>query len=611
LATPSQTGVLTLRGQMKPAFCLKALSLILLLGGLCAVPWMIPSLSAETQDGEYEAVAEEYIKGYLGAHPLEGTALGLHEYDGKITDYSRLALDAELSRLRRFDDRLAKFDPSKLSPRQSIDLRILQAAVNKDLFEMQDMAIFERNPMVYARAADVNVYIKRNFAPLEDRVRSLVAIESQIPNILIAARTNLSEIVPKPYVELAIQIARASADFLKKDLVAAVGTVKDEQLRVAFHEANRKAANALNEYAGWLEREKLPKASMDFALGEEKFAHFLAQTELVNLPPRKLLEIGLEQIKAEQAVFAEAARKIDPKKSPVEVFKQIQTEHPAPENLIPDVAKDLDQIRKYVLNRHLVSIPSDVRAKVKETPQYLRATSFASMDTPGPFEKRANEAYYYVTPAENAWPEKEKQEWLTAFNYYTSDVVSIHESYPGHYVQFLHLNASPANKIEKIFGSYAFVEGWAHYCEKMMLDEGYGSSSSTTPSEDDVKRAAKYRMAQADEALLRLCRLYVSIKMHTQKMSIDEATKFFRDNCYYEEKPARQEAMRGTFDPGYLNYTLGKLQILKLREDYKAQQGDDFSLQKFHNEILNHGMPPIRLLREIMLKDQGKWDQVL
>jgi len=596
---------------MKPMLSLKAFSFILLLAALCLFPEGIRAFAAEAEDGEYEAVAEEYIKGYLGAHPLEGTALGLHEYDGKITDYSRLALDAELSRLRRFDDRLTKFDPSKLSPRQSIDLRILQAVVKKDLFEMQDMSVFERNPMIYARAADVNVYIKRNFAPLEDRVRSLVAIESQIPNILIAARTNLNDVVPKPYVELAIQIAKGSADFLKKDLVAAVGNLKDEQLRVAFHEANRKAANALNDYAVWLEREKLPKASLDFALGEEKFRRFLAQTELVDLPPQKILEIGMAQLKAEQQAFAEAAKKIDPNKSPIEVFKQIQSEHPTPQNLIPDVAKDLDKIRKYVLNRRLVSIPSEVRAKVKETPQYLRATSFASMDTPGPFEKRANDAYYYVTPTENDWPEKQKEEWLTAFNYYTSDVVSIHEAYPGHYVQFLCLNASPASKVEKIFGSYAFVEGWAHYCEKMMLDEGYGSSTNTTPSEDDVKRAAKYRMAQADEALLRLCRLCVSIKMHTQKMSVNEATKFFQENCYYEEKPARQEAMRGTYDPGYLNYTLGKLQILKLRDDYKAQQGDDFSLQKFHNELLNHGMPPIRLLREIMLKDQSKWDQVL
>jgi uncharacterized protein (DUF885 family) len=567
--------------------------------------------AAQTQDAEFEGVAEEYVKTYLAAHPLHGTALGFHEYDGKISDYSRLALDAELSRLRRFDDRLAKFDPAKLSPRQSIDFRILQAAVKRELFEMQDMSVFERNPMVYARAGDVNVYIKRNFAPLEDRVRSLVAIESQIPNILIAARTNLDEKLPKPFIELAIQIARGSADFLRKDLVAAVSGVKDEQLRVAFQTANRKAANALSDYATWLEREKLPKATLDFALGEEKFGRFLAQTELVNLPPQKVLDIGMAQLKAEQEAFAEAAKKIDPNKPAIEVFKQIQSEHPASDKLIPDISKDLDKLRKYVVSRRLVGIPSEIRAKVKETPQYLRATSFASMDTPGPFEKRATEAYYYVTPTEEDWPEQEKQEWLTAFNYYTSDIVSIHEVYPGHYVQDLHLTASPASKVEKIFGSYAFIEGWAHYCEKMMIDEGFGSPSNSSPSEDDVKRAAKYRMAQADEALLRLCRLCVSIKVHTQNMSIDEATKFFQDNCYYEQKPARQEAMRATFDPGYLNYTLGKLQILKLRDDYKAQQGDDFSLQKFHNELLNHGMPPIRLLREIMLKDKNKWDQVL
>ena len=595
--------------RMKPNFATKVASLVLSLVALCLTSGT--SFTAQTADAEYEAVAEEYIKSYLAARPLQGTNLGLHEYDGKITDYSRLALDAELSRLRRFDDRLAKFDPSKLSPRQSIDLRILQAAVKKELFQMQDMSIFERNPMVYARAADLNIYVQRNFAPLEDRVRSLAAIESQIPNILIAARTNLNDVLPKPYVQLAIQIARGASDFLKKSLPAAVTGLKDEQVRVAFQDANRRAANALSDYAGWLEREKLPKASLDFALGEEKFRRGLAQTELVDLPPQKILEIGMQQLKAEQEAFAEAAKKIDPNKPPIEVFKQIQSEHPTPENLIPDVAKDLDKIRKYVSSHHLVTIPSDVRAKVKETPQYRRAVSFASMDTPGPFEKRATEAYYYVTPTESDWPDKQKEEWLTAFNYYASDIVSIHEVYPGHYVQFLRLNASSASKVEKIFGSYAFIEGWAHYCEKMMIDEGYGSPTDATPSEDEVKRAAKYRMAQADEALLRLCRLCASIKMHTQNMSVDEATKFFQDNCYYEEKPARQEAMRGTFDPGYLNYTLGKLQILKLRDDYKAQQGDEFSLQKFHNELLNHGMPPIRLLRELMLKDKSKWDEVL
>jgi len=567
------------------------------------------AFALQTQDQEYEAIAEEFIKGYFAARPLLGTSIGLHEYDGKISDYSRLALDAELSRLKRFEDRLQKFELSKLSQRQAVDLRILQAAIRKEIFQREAMSIYERDPMVYARAADVNIYIKRNFAPLDDRVHSITLIELQVPNILTAARTNLDSVLPRPYVELAIQVAKGSADFLRRNLVEAVADVKDERIRTEFLEANRKAAAALTDYAAWLERNKLPKATADFAIGEEKFTRMLKETELVDLPPEKVLEIGMEQLQKEQKAFAEAAKQIDPDKSPIEVFKQVQSEHPTPDSLLADINKDLESIRKFAVTRKLVTIPSEVRARVKETPQYRRATSFASMDTPGAFEKRATEAYYYVTPPEEEWPPQQKEEWLTAFNFYTADVVSIHEVYPGHYVQFLKLNASPASKVEKTFSSYAFVEGWAHYCEKMMLDEGYGTVAK--PSEADAKRAAKYRMAQADEALLRLCRLCVAIKMHTQKMSIEEATKFFQDNCYYEEKPARSEAMRGTFDPGYLNYTLGKLEILKLRDDYKAQEGDHFSAQKFHNELLNHGMPPIRLLRELMLKDKSKWNDVL
>src|SRR3954466_2321004 len=492
------------------------LRVTLILGLL--VPACICS-AVKTADEEYESVAEEYIRGYLAARPLLGTSLGLHEYDGKITDYSRLALDAELSRLRRFDDRLRKFDLEKLGARQSIDLRILQAGIRAELFQRQDLAVFERNPMVYARAADMNVYIRRNFAPLEDRARSVIAIESQVPNIVIAAKTNLAPVLPKPYVELAIKTARGSADFLRQNLMPAFEDVKDERIEAELEDANRKAAGALNEYANWLERDRLPKASPNFAIGEEKLHRMLTDTELVDLPPDKVLEIGLAKLKEEQDKFTEAARQIDPNKTAAEVFKEVQKEHPTPENLLHDVSRDLEEVRKFVVSHHLVAIPSDVRAQVKETPQYRRATSFASMDTPGPFEKRAPEAYFYVTPVENNWPENQKEEWLTAFNYYTSDLVSIHEAYPGHYVQFLHLNASGATKVEKIFGSYGFIEGWAHYCEQMTIDQGYGSTPEAAPSpspakkgkgsptptpspvsqEEIDKRAAKYRMAQADE----------------------------------------------------------------------------------------------------------------
>jgi len=260
------------------------------------------------------------------------------------------------------------------------------------------------------------------------------------------------------------------------------------------------------------------------------------------------------------------------------------------------------------VEKKIVTIPSKVRARVDETPQYLRATSFASMDTPGPFETKATEAYYYVTPVEPEWPAEQKEEWLSAFNYYTTDVVSIHEAYPGHYTQFLCLNASPATRLEKIFNSYAFVEGWAHYTEQMIVDEGFGTAQMQT--QEDLTRAAKYRLAQSIEALLRLCRMCVSIKTHCEGMSLEDATKFFEQNCYYERKPAYQEALRGTYDPGYLYYTVGKLQVLKLRDDWRKQEGRRFTLQRFHDELLSHGAPPIRLLREVMLNDRTEWSQV-
>jgi uncharacterized protein (DUF885 family) len=563
-------------------------------------------------DAELDGVAEEYIRGYLAARPLQATALGFHEYDGRINEDTRLAIDAELARLRRFDDRLTKFDLGKLGARAAVDLRLLQAATKKELFFIQDLGIYERNPMTYARAIDVGVYAKRKYAPVEDRVRSIIVVENQAPNIMIAAKTNLAEALPKPYVELAIQTARGASEFLKKDLVEALSDLKDEALRATFLQSNRRAATALTEYAAWLEKEKLPKATPEFAIGEEKYRRFLADTEMVDMAPAKLLELGQAELKKEQDIFAEAAKKIDETRPAAVVFKQIQSDHPTAANLVPEVTKRLEAVKKFTAERKLVTISSEAKAQVKETPQDRRATSFASMDTPGPFEKRANESYFYVTPPENDWTELQKEQWLTSFNYFMSDLVSVHEVYPGHYVQFLHLRGSKATKAEKIFGATSFVEGWAHYCEKMVVDEGFGGAApGAKASEDEIQRAAKYRMVQAQAAMVRLCRLCVSIQMHTQGMSVEEATKFFQDNCYYEENPARAEAMRGTFDIGYGNYSLGKLQILKLRDDYRAQEGDSFSLKKFHDELLNHGMLPIRLLREVMLKDKAKWDEVL
>ena len=558
---------------------------------------------------EFQGLGEEFLAGHLQWRPAMGVALGLHEYDGRTTDYSRASLDAELARLKDFDRRLAALETTSMTARTFYDYRILRAAIAREMFRFEERESFTRNPMTYAGALNVLIYVKRDFAPFEQRVKSLTTILEGAPRIFSEARANLAESLPRPFIETAIEQTQGSVDFLSKDLVEALKPLKNEVLRARFTEANAKAIAELRSYARWLKEQHLPKASENYALGREKFARMLREGELVQESPEKILEVGLRDLAREQKIFADTARLIDPTRPSIEVFKAIQRDHPTAENLIPDTKKNLEAIRQFVVDHRVVTIPSKVRARVEETPPFDRATSFASMDTPGPFEKKATEAYYYVTPVEKEWPAQQKEEWLTAFNYYTTDVVSIHEAYPGHYVQFLCLNASPANRLEKILDSYSFIEGWAHYTEQMLLDEGFPAAAGKTPTPEESLRTAKYRLAQSDEALLRLCRLCVAIKMHCQGMNVDEATKFFQANCYYEEKPARQEAIRGTFDPEYLYYTLGKLQILKLREDWRKQMGTGFTLQKFHDEFLRHGMPPIRLLREIMLKDRSIWNE--
>ena len=557
--------------------------------------------------GEYRRAAEEFVAGYLAWRPATGTSLGLHEYDGKVTDFSAASIDAELARLRRARQQIGDIEPRALPPRDAIERRALLAAIDGELFSFEVMDALRRNPMSYASAFDLTIYAKRNFAPKPDRLRSTVAILQRVPASLDTARANLAPRLPRTYVKTAIEQANGSAAFFVEDLATAFQDVHDDSLQAEFKTAREAASEAMRAFVKWLQTERMPQATDDFAVGRDAYARMLRQTELIEQSPEQILEIGLRELKREQERFAAAARQIDPAKPAVQVYRDIQHDHPTEQSLIPDTIKHLDQIRQFLLDRRLISFPSMVPVKVDLTPKFERASSFASMDSPGPFETRATEAFYYVTPVEPEWDAKRKEEWLTAFNYYTTDVVSIHEAYPGHYVQALHLKASPASRVDKVFGSYAFGEGWAHYCEQMVLDEGFPPSSLNA----DALAAAKYRLAQSGEALLRLCRLCAAVKMHCQGMSVDEGTRFFMDNCYYEEAPARAEAERGTYDPGYGFYTIGKLQVLKLREDYRRQEGANFSLLKFHDELLKYGQPPIRLLREIMLKDEKTWDATM
>ena len=553
---------------------------------------------------DFGKLSEDYLKGYLDWRPQLGVALGLHEYDGKIADYAKASIDTEIARLKDFDKKFSEIDSASLDTKEYYDWKLLRSNIKNELFSFEDLKVYTKNPMTYAGAIDVNIYVKRNFAPIEQQMKSIIAIENEAPKLYEAAKANLQDSLALPHIQLAIEIARGSASFLGKDLLVALKDVKNDSLMKAFNAANTKAIAAINDYADFLEKEKLSKAHNKYAIGKENYQKMLLYGEGITMSADEILAIGMKELQKEQAAFNAAAKIINPNKKPIDVYNDIQKEHPTAESLIPDAKKNLEAIRQFLIDHKIVTMPSEVRVKLEETPAFARATSTASMDTPGPFETKATEAYYYITPVDPKWTPKQQEDWLASFNFYTTDVVSIHEAYPGHYTQFLHLNASDATKVQKFFGSYAYIEGWAHYTEIMMLDAGYGNTG-------DPVKAAKFRLAQSGDALLRICRLCVSIKTHCYEMNVDDATKFFMDNWYQGDKPSRQEALRGTYDPGYLFYTLGKLQILKLREDYKKQEGDNYSLQKFHDAMLDNGMMPIQTMREVLLKDKTIWNKIL
>jgi uncharacterized protein (DUF885 family) len=563
-----------------------------------------PEKQAGSGDVGFQQLSDSFLLGYLAWRPQGAVGLGFHEYDGKLTDESKGSIERELARLKDYNQKLNALDTGALSEKMFYDFRILKLAIEAEIFKIEDLKPYYLNPMTYAGIIDVNIYISRNFAPIEDRIRSIIAIENQAPQQFEYAKANLQDSLAKPYVETAIQVAKGSASFLGTELVAALKDVNNDSLMSAFKASNKTAIDAINGYVSYLEKEKLPKVHNHYAIGRDNYMKMLLYNEDINLSPEKILEIGQLQLKKEQDVFNSAAKIINPNKKPVDVYNDLEKEHPTADSLIPSARKTMESIRQFIVDKKIVSMPSEVRVQVKETPEYARETSTASMDTPGPFETKATEAYYYITPVDPKWTMKQQEDWLRSFNYFTTDVVTIHEVYPGHYTQFLHLSASATTKIEKIFGSYAYIEGWAHYSEKMVLDEGYGNNG-------DPVRAAKYRLAQSGDALLRLCRLCVSVKTHCQGMTLDEGTKFFMDNWYQGDKPSRLEALRGTFDPGYLFYTIGKLEILKLREDYQKQEGANYSLEKFHDKILDNGMPPIRFLRELLLTDKNSWNEIL
>ncbi len=540
---------------------------------------------------ELRTLADAYLRAYCDTYPHVAVWLGFHEYDGRLPDLSRRAREARLADLRRFLSDLERIDPADLDPQAWLDYQVVRHEALFEAFAIEDWRRLERDPIPYLEMLDVGNYILRNYAPLEVRARALLAHLRGVPAVLSAMRENLIHPM-RPAVGVAVRIGKGLASFLQNDLPGALSGLEDGALRAELDEAIRDAVREVNAAVSWLENDLAPRATDDFALGPERFARMLALGEGLDIPLDRLREVAEADLARNKEAFLETAALLGgPGRDPQQVIAEGKRRHPAPEDLIPTVRQLVDDLRQTVITRGIVSVPYDENCIVAETPPFLRY-AFAMMYSSGPFETAARESYYYVTPPEPDWPPEKVEEWMTAFTYHSLWSTCVHEAWPGHYLHGLHTRNAPS-AVTKAFGSYAFTEGWAHYCEQMMWE---------TVCPDDLWA----RLGQLSEALLRDVRFVCALGLHTAGMTVEEATRRFMEDAFMERATAEEEAVRGTYDPGYLNYTLGKLMLLKLREDVRAREGENFDLRRFHDRFLSYGTPPIPVVRRLMLGgDEG------
>lgn len=552
---------------------------------------------------EFETVSNDYFDTvYFPYQPTLGTLTGYHQYDTKLEDFSQETIASMVKALKSYETQVAAVPEAELDQTTQGDRALVLNNIRSLLLTLETIRPWEKNPDTYSSGLSGSAFslMERKFASPDDRLRSLIAREKLMPSRLDEARVNLKN-PPHIYTEIAIEQLPGIISFFEHDVPTAFQDAKDAAIKAEFAKTNAAVIDALQAYLAWLKNDLLAKSNGDFRIGAETFSKKLAYDEMVDLPLDKLLEIGWADLRKNQEHFKQVAKELEPEKDPRAVLEELGQDHPAPDHLLGDFRSTFNGLMSFIREHHIVTIPSDVRPIVEETPPFMRATTFASMDTPGPFEKHATEAYFNVTLPDPSMTPAEVEGYMHAFNVGTVISTAVHEAYPGHYVQFLWLPQAPS-RVRKLLGANTYIEGWAHYCEQMMLDQGYGQPGAGAKDE----REAKFlRLGQLQDALLRNARFIVGIEMHTGKMSFDQAIEFFQKEGYQSKESAVVETKRGTSDPTYLYYTLGKLEIMKLREDLKKKEGAAFSLEKFHDEFLRQGMPPIKIVREALLGDNS------
>ena len=533
-----------------------------------------------SQSGHSTEPLSHFVDDYLGylheSYPTEAAFDGVHLHDDLLEDYSRESIDTQARELGGWARRLEGISAATLTGEERIEHRMLADSIRARLFSLEELRPWQRNPLHYAEtlASSVAVQVLFAHAPLAERARRIVSKLRQTPRLLEATRKNVTD-PPGLFAKVGIETFEGVLNFFERDLPLAFRDLDDMHLLGDLADASTVAIDALRDYIGHLRESVAPRSRASFRLGAERFGQMLRLAEGIDVPSEQLLETALRDLKATREEFETVARRLGA--DPLEVWNDVKTRHPSADELLGVVGGQLQELVAFVSRKRLLTVPEYEPVRVAPTPEFYRWT-FASLWSPGAFETKTLPAYYYVTNVDSSWTAERQEEHLRDFNYATLPSISIHEVFPGHFLHFEHLRRleSPLRK-STFFMPISLVEGWAHYAEQLMFDEGF------------EKGNAEAKLGQLAEALVRLARTVVGIRLHTEDLSVEQGVRFFRDEAFLEESTARREAERGTFDPKYVLYALGKRMLVKLREDCEAKAGDGFSRLRFHDQLLGQG----------------------
>jgi Bacterial protein of unknown function (DUF885) len=528
----------------------------------------------------WDGFQSRFIEGAFARDPAFGASQGRHAFDGKLPDWSKDAIAEHIAFLKSAIDAAQNFPG--LDERQRFERDYLVSVARGQLFWLETADQPHTNPAYYMGSLSPSMYIARPYASPAARLRAYIDYLRAIPNAAAQIRANLRTPLPLTFVDYGKASFGGLAQYYQGDGKAAFAQVKDEALQSGLAAASSEAANAMASLAAWVEKQR-PRAKHNFALGAKRFAQMLRDTEMVDVPLAKLEAIGRADLRRNQKALKAACARYAPRASLKACVDRAAAEKPKG-GAVQGARDQLDGLRAFIDKNDLVTIPGSEKALVEEAPPFARQ-NFAYIDIPGPYEANLP-SVYYIAPPDPAWPAKVQADFVPGATELL--FVSVHEVWPGHFLNFLHANRSK-HEFGRVFVGYAYAEGWAHYTEEMMWDAGLGDGDPIV------------HIGQLSNALRRDCRYLSAILMHTGRMTVEQSRRMFVRQCYQDEGNARQQAARGTYDPAYLNYTLGKLMIRRLREDWTATRGGRGAWKNFHDEFLSYGGPPIPLVRARMM----------